>query len=274
MSFGKRNLPGTESLPRTAPSTSPQKPTRRPKGFFSAEIWQALAVLMIGGLVVEYHSLTRNSADFDGSEFAMPQYAAGRHPLLAERPQMAREVELSLNRQCIPDYATKLAKESEPNIHPLAVRVFLWTPNVEPPMVQMRLGQAAQYLDCAMKVRPQRLCQPYFRKLLAMQLWSYGQVRALAIRQKDVLARVNFPSPQNDDDPMAKAFHESMADVINGFHDAQVVSVSPFDPRILDGVRNLSRNGYLQKSDFGKDASYAPPEIVGALATAEVRSCP
>ena len=283
MSFGKRALPRADSLPRTASSTSRASPPK-PKSLFHSQIAQALAVLLIGGCIAAYPSLKRKfsaaPADSAGSEFVVPQYASGRLPLLDYRPQMAREVEASLNQKCAPDYQAKRANESAPNNHPLGVKVYLWTPDVEPPFVQMRLSEAAQYLECAMKAQRERLCQPFFRKLLAEQLWSYGQVRAVAIRNKDALANLSFPTPPNRagsefppslfEANMAAA----MAEVANGIHDAQVVSTSPFDQRILDGVRDLSRSGYLNKSDFGKDASYAPPEIAAALVEAQVRSCP
>ena len=279
MSFGKRNLPGADFLPRAA-SATPRALAPKPKRLFHSQILQASAVLLIGGCIVAYPSLKRKfvaaPANSDGSEFVVPQWAPGRLPLLDYRPEMAREVEASLNQQCAPDYLAKRVDERAPDIHPLGVKVYLWTPDVEPPFVQIRLSEAARYLECAMKAQPQRLCQLYFRKLLAEQLFSYGQVRAAAIRNKEVLAKLSFPTPPDGAgaELPRSSFEAAMAEVANGIHDAQVVSAGPFDPRILDGVRNLSRNGYLQKSDFGNDAHYAPPEIADALVEAEVRSCP
>ena len=280
MSFGKRALQGADALPRTA-SATPQPSTPKPKSLFHSQILQATVVLLICGGVAFYPYFKRKlfapPNDPDGSEFVIPQWTAARRPLLDYRPPTAHELEASLTQQCMPDYPARQANEKLLNIHPLAVKVYLWTPDVEPPFVQIRLSQAAKYLECAMKAQPQRLCQPYFRKLLAEQLWSYGQVRAVAIRNKDVLATMPFPTSSNGagaEMPQSSSFDSAMAEVFNDIHDAQVASTSPFDPRILDGVRDLSRKGYLKKSDFGNDAHYAPPEIADALVDAEVRSCP
>jgi hypothetical protein len=269
MSFGKRGLP---NIP---PNQTCRPAAARPRqgGFFDTKLGGQLKNLgMIVGIVAAA-SVAANIYfahafdDGDPQWVARPKEAARQDALLALRPPAIRELELSLDRQCTPNYAAKLRDASDPDRRKLILDERHWPTDLEAPMIQMTYREGAAYLACVMQTEQQRLCQPYFRKSLVSQLRSYADMRAKYLRQREERAGSFMALAMGDDnDEFAPTRDTSGVSTGTATH--------PLDSRIGDAVRNLSRQGYLAKSDFGWFGLNVPAEIANAFDNAEVNLCP
>ncbi len=143
-------------------------------------------------------------------------------------------------------------------------------PYVMPGWTAIRVyGEATDYLVCVMKTQPHRFCHPAERARLVEQLLAYRDRRqniiAIEGRRKAML--------KNPRIQQQLAIMRSLQVIGDGSGTSATPPPEPvfvgdvIDPKLMDGLAHLVRNGLVSRADFGYMGLYLPEEYVSALMT-------
>ncbi len=125
---------------------------------------------------------------------------------------------------------------------------------------------ASDYLACAIKTAPQRLCQNYQRQRLVEQLMGYLSIRqnmiALEEARLEILAERYGKKSSSRSDAAGKTPED--------WRNAYPRIDTKVDHRITGGLAELSQQGYITPSDFGWFGAILPREYAPFLATGAV----
>jgi hypothetical protein len=135
--------------------------------------------------------------------------------------------------------------------------------------VSFGLKEAPGYLNCAINLMPERLCDRALRKALVTQIAAYQELRLHYASMVSSDAGQHVVSMQSKLDQLQSPPGKGISNVVTGGGDRHHLP----DPRITDGVRKLSALGYLSKSDFGVLPGRVLKDIEASFVPMTTNSC-
>lgn len=170
-----------------------------------------------------------------------------------EKIKMAEEYGIDFSKLLVPEQME--STQAMQNVAKICLPEGSYTLHALSKTAAKAFSQATNYMVCAVKTHETRLCEPYQKQRLVEQLMEYLDIQQHMIAMEQARLKIVKENGTATPAPTARpSFNEKL------------------DPRIGNGLKKLTQNGYISPTDFGwyglvLPRKYAPYISGGVIGT-------